>query len=100
MSNACDTGNDACSTDAKHGNSTECCDIPEKLLCLADEAWREVVKEKIKKEIEKTAGPKLDTLAKLVAETNHRKWAHLIEAKKGCDDYRQSVKDVLTSLNQ
>lgn len=102
MSNACDTSNEACSAEhAKHGGDNgDCCNIPEKLLCLADEAWREVVKDKIKKEIEKSSGAKLDALAKLVAETNHRKWSHLIEAKKGCDDYKQGVKDILTSLNQ
>ena len=98
MSNACDTSTEACSGDSKHADHGDCCNIPEKLLCLADEAWREVLKEKIKKEIEKTSGAKLDSLAKLVAETNHRKWTHLIEAKKGCDEYKQGVKDILTSL--
>lgn len=98
MSNSCDVTKEACSQAVAVSTNTECCDIPEKLLCLADDAWTEVVKEKIKREIEKAAGPKLDSLAKLVAETNHRRWSHLIEGKQKCDEYKQQVKEALTSL--
>ena len=100
MSNACDVSKEACAEGAAHSTGAECCDIPEKLLCLADEAWREVLKEKIKQEIEKSAGPKLGTLAKLVAETNHRRWAHLIQGKQKCDEYKQQVKAALASLTE
>ena len=100
MGSECDVSKEACTATGAPGASTECCDVPEKLLCLADEAWREVVKDKIKREIEKTAGAKLDALAKLVAETNHRRWSHLIEGKQKCDEYKQQVKEALLSLGQ
>jgi len=74
--------------------------MPEKLLCLADEAWKEVLKEKIKQEIEKASGPKLTELAKLVTEANHKRWSHLIEGKQKCDEYKQQVKAALLSLSQ
>lgn len=100
MSNACDVSNEACAESAAHSADKECCDAPEKLLCLADEAWRELLKDKIKQEIEKAAGPKLNSLAKLVAETNHRRWSHLIQGKQKCDEFKQQVKEALTSLTE
>jgi hypothetical protein len=103
MSSSCDQtkGPDACGdTAAQHGGDSECCNMPEKLLCLADEAWKEVVKEKIKKEIEKNAGAKLDALAKLVAEGNHKKWSYLIEGKQQCDQFKDQVKEALVSLSK
>lgn len=102
MSSSCDQtqGSGACAETAAHnGGDSECCNMPEKLLCLADEAWREVVKEKIKQEIEKSSGAKLDALAKLVAETNHKKWTHLIEGKQKCETFKDQLKEVLLSLS-
>lgn len=86
-----------CSTGPSHQGEQEC-NMHEKLLCLADEAWKEVLKEKIKQEIEKTSGAKLSALAKLVAETNGRKWAFMIQAKKGCEDYKTQVRTLLGSF--
>ncbi len=100
MSNACDAAKETCPESAAAAAGTECCDMPEKLLCLADEAWKEVLKDKIKQEIEKSAGPKLSELAKLVAETNHKRWSHLIEGKQKCDEYKQQVKETLLSLTK
>lgn len=103
MSSSCDQtqGSGACAeTTTQHGGDGECCNMPEKLLCLADEAWKEVVKDKIKKEIEKNAGAKLDALAKLVAEANHTKWTHLIEGKQKCDQFKDQVKEVFLSLSK
>jgi hypothetical protein len=69
MSSSCDQteGSGACADTAQHGGDGECCNAPEKLLCLADEAWKEVLKDKIKQEIEKNSGAKLDALAKMGA---------------------------------
>ena len=86
-----------CSTGTHKGGEQEC-NMHEKLLCLADEAWKEVLKEKIKQEIEKSSGAKLSALAKLVAETNGRKWAFMIQAKKGCEEYKTQVRSLLSSM--
>lgn len=100
MSNACDASKESCTETAAAHASSECCDMPEKLLCLADEAWKEVVKEKIKKEIEKSSGAKLDAIAKLVAEANHRRWSYMIEGKQKCDEFKQQVKEAFLSLSK
>lgn len=103
MANECSTekghcdekAGETCSTGASHGKEQEC-NMHEKLLCLADEAWKEVLKEKIKQEIEKSSGAKLSQLAKVVAEANGRKWAFMIQGKKACDDFKTQVRNLLS----
>ncbi len=89
-----------CSTDQGqcHEEQNQECNLHEKLLCLADEAWKEVLKDKIKQEIEKSQGAKLNSLAKLVAETNGRKWAYMIQGKKACEEYKTQVRSLLSSI--
>lgn len=89
MSEQCQTDT-TCTTKAAHSDS--CCDMPEKLLALADEAWHELLKEKIKAEITKSCGDSMDRLAKLVTETNKAKWAHTIQGKVKCDEYKNKLK--------
>ena len=79
----------SCTTD-------ECCDMPAQLLCLADEAWRELVKDKLKAAIEESCGEKLDELAKLVSEANAYRWQHKIEAKTKCEEYKSNVRTFFT----
>jgi hypothetical protein len=102
MSNTCDASNkESCSSTEQSCNTeqkdSECCNMPEKLLCLADEAWKELLKEKIKAEIEKTSGQKLNNIAKLVSEANHRRWSHQIEGKQKCDEFKQQLKEAFLS---
>jgi hypothetical protein len=74
-----------------------CCDMPEKLLQLADEAWMEVLKEKIKKQIADTSGEKLDEIARLVTETNCAKWQNMIAGKVQCEEYKANLKKMMTT---
>lgn len=80
----------------KAATSSCSCDMPEKLLALADEAWHELLKEKIKAEISKTCADSMDKLAKLVAETDKAKWAHMIKGKVKCNEYRDKVKAIFS----
>lgn len=104
MANECSADKAQCSQEQSaqecSSNKEQECNLHEKLLCLADEAWKEVLKEKIKTEIEKSQGEKLNALAKLVAETNHRKWTYLIQGKKACDDYKNQVRSLVAGLAQ
>lgn len=68
------------------------CDFAEILLDLADEAWMDLLREKIMKEIEASCGQKLNQLAKMVAETNNARWHAKIAKKKACADFRQNIK--------
>lgn len=93
MSDQCHTET-PCMTKAA---SSDCgCDMPEKLLALADEAWHELLKEKIKAEIAKSCPDSMDKLARLVAETNKAKWAHTMKGKLKCDEYKNKLKEFFT----
>ena len=58
-------------------------------LGLADEAWQEVLKDKIKEYILKTQNDRMDKLAKIVAEGNHHRWINKMEKKQGCHDFME-----------
>ena len=66
-------------------------DFSRHLLEMADCAWMELLKEKIKKQIESSCGAQLDELAKLVSETNHVRWKHKIGKKKLCNEYQEKI---------
>ncbi len=84
-------------TNISDASSEECCKIPEKLLALADQAWEEVVKEKIKQQIIASDGEKLDKLVQIVAQANAERWAHRIQGKARCDEYKSKLKEFFTS---
>lgn len=74
----------------------DCCNFHETLLALADDAWMELLKEKIKIEIEKSGGQHMDKIAKLVADANCAKWGNMIHAKVKCDEYKENLKALMT----
>lgn len=67
----------------------------DQLLHLADEAWMEVVKEKIKEEIRQHSGESIDQLAKLVATANHARWKDKMQAKKDQEDFETQLRNAL-----
>ena len=100
MSNECSTEKGQCSEAPQAKKDSECCEIPAKLLCAADEAWHELLKEKIKKQIETHNGEKLNKLAEVVAQANHQRWTGLIAQKQACNDYQEQVKEIMISLTK
>jgi hypothetical protein len=73
------------------------CDCAEKFLKLADEAWAEVLKEKIKAEIEKKKGGDLEKLAVIIAKANGEKWKNKMTIKTKSEEYKNTLKDYFTS---
>jgi hypothetical protein len=72
----------------------------DQLLHLADEAWMEVLKEKIKDEIRASSGEKLTEIAKLVSTTNHARWREKMQSKKECDDFECQLKNVMSGSSK
>ena len=72
----------------------------EKLLKLADEAWMELLKEKIKAEIESKKGDQLRELAKIIALANKEKWHHKMAAKITCKEFKESLKEFFKSKEE
>lgn len=73
------------------------CNCAEKFLRLADEAWQEVLKEKIKDKIRSKRGEHIEKLAEIVATANGEKWKHIISAKIKCNQFKDNLKDFLHS---
>lgn len=95
---SCSTCQSVCQSSCnKHHETDECCDMPQYLLSLADKAWEEVVKEKLKKQIEAKSGAHLDKLTELVARTNSSKWHNKLTAKKACGDYQSQLWNLFSS---
>ena len=72
----------------------------EQLLHLADEAWMEVLKEKIKDEIRQNSGDQINQLAKLVSTANHARWKDKMQSKKDCEDFECQLKNLLGCPNK
>jgi len=70
-----------------------------KLLEIADMAWVEVLKEKIKEHI-KANDPKMDELAKIVSEANHKRWKHKMEKEKCFEEHDKCCEDFEHQLCQ
>lgn len=88
---------------ASHCCSCHCCNChchqegkyADELLKLADEAWMEVLKEKIKEEIIQTSDAHLSQMAKLVAGANHLRWKEKLQAKKDLHDYEEQLRSMI-----
>lgn len=74
-----------------HHHHHEHGDFAHQLLEMADDAWMEVLKDKIKAQIMATNGARLDKLAKLVADSNNTRWKHKLADKKGSGDYEAKI---------
>lgn len=63
-----------------------------KFLELADQAWKEVLKEKIKKHIE-VESKNLDELAKLISDANHERWKKKMESSHCCGCFEEKLEN-------
>src|ERR1700722_7515171 len=66
----------------KHGGESCQEDFAKELLGVADCAWMDVLKTKIKQHIEAHSGAELDKMAALIAETNAERWKNKLAKKK------------------
>lgn len=63
----------------------------EQLIQIADEAWMEVLKEKMKAQIEAQSGKHLDKLAKLVTEENENRWHDKTKNTNHVHEFRDKI---------
>ena len=90
---------DSCeSTNVAHKKYKEnhCCgNLADNIKILADKAWSEMLKEKIKKQYEDRMGEKMDEIAKVAADAAIECWKHKIEAKKSVEEHDSKLQSVL-----
>ncbi|KTD33177.1 hypothetical protein Lnau_2825 [Legionella nautarum] len=61
-------------------------------LELADEAWQEVLIEKIKEYILEKQNDQMVKLAKIIAEGNHQRWKNRMEKKQHNRDFMEEIR--------
>ena len=76
---------DSCPSDELYDEKTEW------LIEVADMAWMEVLKDKIKEHILATQSEHMTQLAKIVSEGNHELWKHKMENQKAADDFKEKI---------
>lgn len=86
-----------CGSHHHHHDTEGGCHCAEKFLAIADEAWKEVLKEKIKNKILTHKGEHMERLAEIIATANGEKWKHIISAKTKCNNFKDTLKDFFTS---
>jgi hypothetical protein len=86
-----------CGCGSQHHHHEEGCKCAEKFLEIADEAWKEVLKEKIKAKILTHKGEHMEKLAEIIAKANGEKWKHIISAKTKSNEFKDSLKEFLSS---
>lgn len=99
------TSSCGCSCSACKGScSCNCCqdscqghqDHAKQLLAIADQAWMEVLKERIK-DIIRSNDKKLEEMAQIICEANRARWQHKLSAEKCCMDYEEKLKHLIDS---
>lgn len=86
-----------CGCGSHHHHGEEGCHCTDKFLAIADEAWKEVLKEKIKAKILTHKGEHMEKLAEIIAMANGEKWKHLISAKTKSNEFKDKLKEFLSS---
>ena len=81
-----------------HSQQEESCHSEDKhaefsnyFLEIADMAWEEVLKDKIKEHIVSTQNARMKELAKIVSEGNNQRWKHKMEKKRGCMEFQEKL---------
>lgn len=88
---------DCCKNECKEEHES-CCHKKEQeenkvdfFLEIADCAWKEALKEKIKEHILATQGDRMKELAKILAEGNGKRWQHKMASKKACKEFQEEL---------
>lgn len=93
----------SCGCNSERGCSCGCgcskcnCGCVEKFLKIADEAWAEVLKEKIKEKILYCKGEHMDKLAEMVAKANGEKWKNKISLKTKSHEFKENLREFFSS---
>ena len=80
-----------CEGTCTHHHHHEGQDFAHQLLEMADEAWMEVLKDKIKQQIVATYGKNLDKLAKIVSDSNRMRWKNKLGLNKNINEFKVKI---------
>lgn len=67
------------------------CQMTDRMLVMADEAWFELLKDKMKADLQKSCGDKLTKLAGFVTAANNERWSAMINGKAQCERFKSEL---------
>lgn len=65
--------------------------MPENFLRIAQDAKMELLKEKMKQQIEAKQGKELEKIAKLVTDEEDYRWLHKIQIRNHCAEWKKKM---------
>lgn len=68
----------------------------DQLLEMADSAWMEVIKDLVKEEIMKQSSDHIKKLAKLVAQSNQKRWTEKLAEKRAHQEFEEQLNKLMT----
>ncbi len=88
--------NSACNTAMGHEQKSTCCGkLTDNIRALANDAWAELLKNKIKKQYENKIGAKMDKIAEVAADVAIEYWKHKVAAKELCKEHNGKLSNVI-----
>lgn len=82
-----------CGEGCCHGEHHHHAHFSHELIELADQAWMEVLYEKIKDKVRAKSDKHLDQLAEIVAESNQSRWHHKLAKHNDIKAFEQKVSE-------
>jgi len=68
------------------------CSMSDEIFSIANEAWRELLKEKMKKEFEKQRGEKMNGIAVVGVEGAMNYWQNMMAGKGATQEFQEKLK--------
>ncbi len=91
----CNTKENSCTTETP--KKSDCCTFAEDMVCLAKQAKKELIKEKMKAVFEEKIGEKMDKVAELAVDAALACMQHQLAGKEACDEYKENLLAVIKS---
>lgn len=90
----CDCGCNCGCSNCNCGCESDC---RENFYEVADEAWVEVLKEKIKTKILQYKGDHMEKLAEMIAKANGERWKNKISGKMKNEEFKEKLKEFFSA---
>jgi len=92
----CDSGKECCCDSGKESCcETECCEGQSKakmMMYLANEAWSELLKDKMKAAYEKSIGDKMNKIAHISVEACIAYWGNKMKESSSWEEFEEKLK--------
>ncbi|MBT7902710.1 hypothetical protein HN587_02530 [Candidatus Woesearchaeota archaeon] len=73
------------------------CEMTDKMMSLAEQAWSDLLKDKMKKLFETNNGERMDKIAQATVDAVNKKWKHKMQGMAACGEAKQNLKEAFMS---